>query len=119
MLTSMIAKAKTHNPLPVIAPSSVCVKPNSRPQSSRMPLRIEKPTPEATSVMKLAMNNRRGDEVWFMAYKRRRLHANSSGHFRHFFRFPAGTLDMHLFVPTFGFEIDDEQQITKRHGRWN
>src|SRR5688572_26813436 len=68
----MMASAKPHKPLPVIAPSSVCVKPKARAQSSRMPLRIEKPTPEAVSVMKLARNRRARESI-----AARMLHRNA------------------------------------------
>ena len=58
-LKKTMANPKPHKPLPVIAPSSVWVNPNSRPQSSRMPLRTANPTPAAIRVMKLPRNKRR------------------------------------------------------------
>src|SRR5207302_950422 len=52
----MMVSPKPMSPMPVISPSSVCVKPKSWPHTLRMSPRIAKPMPAAISVKKLAQN---------------------------------------------------------------
>src|SRR5258708_1231815 len=49
---------KPVSPPPVMAPNSLCVKPNCLPQSPRMPPRMANPTPAARMAMKPAKSRR-------------------------------------------------------------
>src|SRR5437899_10090836 len=99
-----MASPKPQRPLPVIAPSSVWVKPNSRPQSSRMPLRMEKPTPAAIRVMKLARKSRLWPAVPLVAGV-----CTGSGDF---LGFVAGSSDVDLLIATLRLEVEDQRQIS-------
>src|SRR5262245_46077370 len=104
-----MATPKPHKPLPVMPPNSVWVKPNCRPQSSRMPLRMEHPTPAAMSVMKLARNSRRWPAVMGFAG----VLTNSGD----FFGFRSDSFDVDLFVASDRAEIKDQQEVSSRHGQ--
>src|SRR5262245_27833327 len=107
MLKKTIASPNPHRPLPVIWPNSVWVNPNCLPQSSRIPLRMEKPIPAAISVTKLARNNRRSS-----------VRALVAGEFMmscDFLGFPPAAFDMNLGVAAASFEVRDQEEVEACH----
>src|SRR5258706_12793709 len=92
-----------------MAPSSDWVNPKSLPQSSRIPLRIEKPIPAAMRVMKLARKRRLwpGTTAWAEASTSGSLFGGR------------GSLEVHRLIAANGFEIEQNEKVDYGHGEGN
>src|SRR5437667_4334665 len=109
----MIVMPKPVSPPPVIRPSSPWVKPNCAPQSARMPLRMENPTPAATRVRKPAQNKR----CWPATALFAGAPTVSTGLLRLSRLLLRHRDDVDGFVAADGFEVEQNSEVNQRHGR--